>query len=265
MQHWIDSHSAAEPEYCGDLAAHVKLAGTAQHAVIVGDVAGRGAKAGEAANALLEHVRLLVCTSDNLASLLHSASDFFGRSLAKESTPFASMFVAVIDNREGVMRYASAGHEPALLFSANGTHKHLDPTGPVLGVATLPAFRERKLLVFPSDILVVVTDGVTEARRHDGERLDFFGSNGVVRAALAAGRAGRNPARAICHAAIAHAEGRVTDDATAFVSLLRPTEPALRLLEFLGRNGIDKLPEKPVGRARIPRPIKVKRSTDDHC
>ena len=106
-------------------------------------------------------------------------------------------------------------------------------------------FRERKLQIYPSDILVVVTDGVTEARRVDGDRLDFFGSTGVVRAALAVGRARQNPARAITRAAIEHAQGRVTDDATAFVSRLRPA-PNLRLVAPRGHR--NRAPSRRVSR-----------------
>jgi hypothetical protein len=98
---------------------------------------------------------------------------------------------------------------------------HIDcATGTPLGVAAVPVFPERVFQLRPDDVLVVVTDDVTKARRKKGGRLDFFGSRGVAAAVRDALREGRDPAHAICSAAIAYADDRLADDASAVVSWL---------------------------------------------
>ena len=219
MKYWIDSHPVGGERHCGDFVNYWQLA-PHRHAIIVGDVAGRGVEVGDAAVALRARVHDLVISPLPLTTIVRIVSDVFTRTLMKESIPFASLFIALLDGRNGVMRYASAGHEPGFVFSENGTHRHLDPTGPVLGGGATPVFGERVVQLQPADVLVVVTDGVTEARRDTGDRLDFFGSRGVVRVVLSAIREGRDPARSVCSAAIEHATGRLADDVSAVVSSL---------------------------------------------
>jgi serine phosphatase RsbU (regulator of sigma subunit) len=227
MKHWIESHPIGGQRHCGDFAAHLRLEAS-RHAVIIGDISGRGIDAGNAAIALHARVRDLLTGSTALNALLFSASDFFTQTIMNDAIPFASLFIAVIDERAGVMHYASAGHEPGLLFRANGAHEHLEPTGPVFGLPAIPDFRERTRSLYAGDTLVVVTDGITEARRTENCRLNFFGSTGVVRTVRAASALGHDPAHAICHAAFTHAEGRVTDDASALAVSVGGTQDRFR-------------------------------------
>jgi phosphoserine phosphatase RsbU/P len=136
--------------------------------------------------------------------------------------PFATLFIAETDEGESMLRYASAGHEPGLLFSETGHYRHLDPTGPILGLrALLPecTFGERVVPV-GCELLVIVTDGVTEARRSDGKALSFFGSTGVVRAVDDARFNRHETAKAIHQAALRHARGTLWDDASVVVSTI---------------------------------------------
>jgi serine phosphatase RsbU (regulator of sigma subunit) len=69
-----------------------------------------------------------------------------------------------------------------------------------------------------NSLLVVVTDGITEARRDAGDHFAFFGSAGVSGALRDAVRDLRDPARAIHAAAVAYAGGALSDDASVVVS-----------------------------------------------
>jgi serine phosphatase RsbU (regulator of sigma subunit) len=216
---WVVSHPAEENENCGDFASVIPLR-AGRHAIIVGDVAGRGTAVADVAASLFVRVRNLMAVDARLCEVLHAAHASFVRTMMTEAIPFTSLFVAVIDRAASMLRYASAGHEPALLFAADrATHHHLNPTGPVLGIRTSPVFRQRKVHLSRGDTLVAVTDGITEARRADGFELDFFGTRGVVHATREAVRDGRDPARAIFDAAKAHAGGRLTDDASVAVAM----------------------------------------------
>jgi len=220
MGHLINTRPGGEAACCGDFAEHLYI-DPFRSALFVGDVAGRGPAVGRAASALRAYVRSVLLSAMPLAHCLGAVDNFFARSVFDDTVPFASLFIAITDTREAKLRYASAGHEPGLLFNDTGGHRHLDPTGPLLGLAELlgrPTFGERAVPLVRGELLVVVTDGITEARRLDGGRLAFFGSTGVVRAVHAARRSLKDTAEAIHEAALEHARGAILDDASVSVS-----------------------------------------------
>jgi serine phosphatase RsbU (regulator of sigma subunit) len=206
---------------CGDFAKVVELP-RYRRAFIVGDVAGHGAGSGDGAAALSAYVRYLVSLNVSLPETLRAASDYFARRVMSESMSFASLFIAIADPREGTLAYASAGHEPGMLFDRAdaSTHVHLQPTGPVLGLQASPAFGEYAIPLFPESLLVVVTDGITDARRCVEDELSFFGTAGVARAIHTAVRMRRDPTHEIYSAAVLHSGGALTDDACVLVSSL---------------------------------------------
>jgi serine phosphatase RsbU (regulator of sigma subunit) len=219
--YWIQSNPVNGLECCGDFATCVDLAPD-RRAIIVGDIAGRGTAAGDGAAALRAYVHRLVARNVAPSEALRAAAEFFTRTVMDDATPFASLFIAVADLQKGLIEYASAGHEPALLFNDGqaSSHEHFDPTGPVLGLGGAPAFGQHTFPLFRDSFLVVVTDGITEARRSVRDHLAFFGTGGVARAVRDAVLQRQDPAREIHRAAVHHAGARLTDDACVLVSSL---------------------------------------------
>lgn len=81
---------------------------------------------------------------------------------------YASLFYAWIDPASARLRYVSAGHGPALLIRGGGTRvERLENTGTVLGLSLRVDFRERAVELQPGDLLLSMTDGVTERLRDD--------------------------------------------------------------------------------------------------
>jgi sigma-B regulation protein RsbU (phosphoserine phosphatase) len=70
------------------------------------------------------------------------------------------------------VRYASAGHPPAILARADGSCTTLHPTGGVLGVHEQFDYEDQPVQIDPGDLLLLYTDGVTEA---ENDRGDMFG------------------------------------------------------------------------------------------
>ncbi len=90
---------------------------------------------------------------------------------------FLSAFYAVIDRSTGVLRYANAGHASAFVVHADGTHERLPALDPPLGLtADAPQTAKRKWDA-AGDLLVLFTDGVSDARNRSGER---FGETRVL-------------------------------------------------------------------------------------
>ena len=71
------------------------------------------------------------------------------------------------------LSFACAGHPPPLILrSGPGSCEYLDAEGLILGVKRNVVFEEKQVLLQPGDILLLYTDGITEAENGEGE---FFG------------------------------------------------------------------------------------------
>ena len=76
---------------------------------------------------------------------------------------FVTLFFCILDPGAGTITYVNAGHNPPLLVRNDGTIVSLSMTGIALGVDTEQTYEERSVDLGPGDMLVLYTDGVTEA------------------------------------------------------------------------------------------------------
>jgi phosphoserine phosphatase RsbU/P len=79
------------------------------------------------------------------------------------SNRFITFFFSVLDPATGSMAFANAGHNPPIVVRASGQVETLEGGGPVLGVLSIAAYSEQRAHLGPGDLLVVYSDGVTEA------------------------------------------------------------------------------------------------------
>jgi serine phosphatase RsbU (regulator of sigma subunit) len=82
---------------------------------------------------------------------------------------FATIFYAILDSETGNLTYINGGHEPPVIIGAEGIKANLDPTGPAVGLYPDLEFKTRTVQLEREDILLVYTDGVTDARNKAGE------------------------------------------------------------------------------------------------
>jgi sigma-B regulation protein RsbU (phosphoserine phosphatase) len=82
---------------------------------------------------------------------------------------YATGFVAQIDPVANRLTWTNAGHNAALLVRADGSAERLTSTGPPLGVLPAASFTMRSTELQPGDLLLVYTDGITEAADPDEE------------------------------------------------------------------------------------------------
>jgi sigma-B regulation protein RsbU (phosphoserine phosphatase) len=86
---------------------------------------------------------------------------------------FVTLFYAILQPQAGEVVYVNAGHMPPLLVRAGeGTTTELRTPGMALGVLDSFEFEEHRVTLDPGDILVLYTDGVTEA---SNPRREMFG------------------------------------------------------------------------------------------
>jgi GAF domain-containing protein len=92
-----------------------------------------------------------------------------------ETEMFITLFCAEVDLPNGVLTYSSAGHEPPILLRcARQKIKLLEPRDVVIGLDRDWNYLERRVKIERGDVLVLYTDGVTEARGsgHEGFGLE---------------------------------------------------------------------------------------------
>lgn len=82
---------------------------------------------------------------------------------------FATILLAVLDAASGTLRYANAGHSPALVIRTGGAAEWLGATGLPLGLVDDSRYEIRESRLNPGDLLVLYSDGYTEALTPDAE------------------------------------------------------------------------------------------------
>jgi serine phosphatase RsbU (regulator of sigma subunit)/CheY-like chemotaxis protein len=90
--------------------------------------------------------------------------------LAKDNPEcmFVTVFLAVINLRTGQVTYTNAGHNSPLIKRACGDVEEIaDRHGPILGIEEGRSYGESRVLLGQDDVLLVFTDGVTEALDRD--------------------------------------------------------------------------------------------------
>lgn len=154
------------------------------YGIVMGDVVGKGKEAAE-------HTALLRYTARAYAAVCDGPAEILRRLNALvEAQRFtlgsASLFVGLLDAERGRLCYANAGHEPPLLSHPDGDEEALDATGPLIGIVEDALYAEATLDFSPGDSLLLVTDGVTEARDPQGRFLDDAGVRRLLRPSLRA-------------------------------------------------------------------------------
>ncbi|HEY0081340.1 MAG TPA: SpoIIE family protein phosphatase, partial [Pyrinomonadaceae bacterium] len=80
-----------------------------------------------------------------------------------DSNRFATLFIALYDDATRQLRYTNAGHNDALLVRAGGTIEHLTEGGTVVGAFEWARYTEASATLERGDVLVIYSDGISEA------------------------------------------------------------------------------------------------------
>jgi sigma-B regulation protein RsbU (phosphoserine phosphatase) len=190
-------------------------------ALALGDVAGKGVSAGLVASSLQARIEAVACYGAGTATEVVTAVN---RTLCitSDGARFATLTYLEVDAPPGDVTLVNAGHLPALLMSADSTLRYFASGGPALGLLPEAAFPAHQVTMRDGEILVLVSDGVTEAFSAEGEEygeprlLDVIRAHGASTAALMC--------QAIVDDVRRHAPGTPGDDLTVLV-LKRLTAP----------------------------------------
>jgi steroid delta-isomerase-like uncharacterized protein len=134
-------------------------------AFVLGDVAGKGAPAALLAAVLQGVFAANALREDTPATTLKQANDVLVHRAIQSR--FATAVYAVLST-DGCLTYCNAGHNPPFLVGKCGVRR-LESGGPIVGAFGQATFCEETLQLDPGDVLVVFSDGLTEAFDASGE------------------------------------------------------------------------------------------------
>jgi phosphoserine phosphatase RsbU/P len=129
---------------------------------VVGDVSGHGVSAGMLIASLQTVFHTLAPEIDSTVDVLKRINRLYVHNI--NFTTFVTLFFARLDPQTRLFSYASAGHNPPLLYRSS-THEStwLKPTGPAIGLVDEFVFQCNDIQLSQGDTLVLYTDGLVEA------------------------------------------------------------------------------------------------------
>jgi sigma-B regulation protein RsbU (phosphoserine phosphatase) len=182
--------------------------------LVIGDVAGRGIVAASRMGQLRAALRAYAFDGHGPASVLERLNAFH---VGLRERGMATVGLISVDPETGELRYAKAGHPPALLVSPEGEPTWLDEAiGVPLGAIDDATYEEGTATLAPGSTLVLYTDGLVELR---GELLDR-GFERLERSTIGA----PDDVDALCDAVLEGtlADPDVDDDVTLLVLRMTP-------------------------------------------
>ncbi len=135
--------------------------------VALGDVSGKGTAAALLMSSLHAAVHAQACTHDSLVDTIGAVNGYLAESIPPNR--FVTLFYAELDPGTGKLDFLNAGHNPPLIVHAAGTMEQLACGGLPLGIMPDAQYREGRTSLHPGDVLVIYSDGVSEAVNPTGE------------------------------------------------------------------------------------------------
>lgn len=162
----------------------------------IADVAGHGMASSLLMASLQTAFRTLTPMSMFPAGVLEQLNHYYTHNI--NFTTFVTMFLGRYDPETGALAYANAGHNPPLLFTKETEEVNritsLGPTAPAIGLVEGYSVTEQTIYMKSGNILLLYTDGVTEATNSQGEEF------GIERVITLLQQASHQPARDIIQA-----------------------------------------------------------------
>ncbi len=182
----------------------------------LGDVAGKGSPAALLMALLLAMLRTLVDEGLEAARLIERLNVQVAQH--SPASRFITFFYGLYDPRTGILQFVNAGHLPPLLLRADGRFDRVGSTGGglALGMFDHATYETSEVTVEPGDVLVLYTDGITEADNPEGQAFEDAGLEAVI-ARTSAGDPSQIGAAILAAVETYADDARLADDLTALV------------------------------------------------
>ncbi len=209
----ISAYNYPTEEVSGDYYDWVKIYDD-QIGLVIADVSGKGVPAA----LLMAFLRASLRAATHIGYSPHISMAKVNYLLWEsiERNQFITAFYAILDVTNKTLTYTNAGHNPPIMLDKGGNYRFIDKGSLPLGMFRDTRYHEYYLTTQPEEILVLYTDGVTEAHNPQGEE---FGRIRLAEAVKANRQlSARELIEAVQKQVIDWTEGLgATDDITFFV------------------------------------------------
>jgi len=174
----ISAYNFPTEEVSGDYYDWVRVYDD-QIGVVIADVAGKGVPAA----LLMAFLRASLRAASHIGYAPHISMSKVNYLLWEsiERNQFVTAFYGILDATNPTLAYSNAGHNPPLLIDVDGKTRFEERGGVPLGMFRDSRYYEYFATIEPGQMLVLYTDGVTEAMNPSGEE---YGGQRLVAAAL---------------------------------------------------------------------------------
>lgn len=150
-------------------------------AITIGDVCGKGIPAAMFMAVVMTVLRMSAREESNAEATIARANALLCRDNA--TVMFATAFYGILDLRDGTLEYCNCGHNAPLIFDAAGEISTLPATGLPLALYSDFSPSAQTVRLTPADLLILFTDGITEAMNPAAEEFSDDRLQDTIRAA----------------------------------------------------------------------------------
>jgi|TARA_Y100000816_G_C26103496_1_gene585513 sigma-B regulation protein RsbU (phosphoserine phosphatase) len=152
--------------------------GEAKYGFGVADVSGKGIKSSLLMSKASSLYRCLSKSNFSASDLLYQLNNEICETISRGM--FVTMIIGIYDKKKQELLLSSAGHEPPLIYSNDGTFSNFNEAGPPLGVMANTKYPEHKI-PFVNSSMYIFTDGITEIKNPRGEMLGSEGFQNYIK------------------------------------------------------------------------------------
>lgn len=175
----VSATNISSKQVGGDYYDFIQLS-SQQYVIAIGDVSGKGTPASLLMANLQATIRALVPIGLSLAELTKRVNDLISDNTS--SGRFITFFWGMLHIESKIFKYVNAGHNLPFLIHRDRSVTRLDKGGIILGImkAIVP-YQEGEVKMSEGDVLVLFTDGVTEAMNSKGEEFGEDRLEGIIK------------------------------------------------------------------------------------
>lgn len=163
--------ASSEATVGGDFYDVVNLGG-GRVGIVMADISGKGIDAAVYTAMARFTLRGLMLAEPDPSAVLRRLNDAVCSFVPDDV--FITLFYGVLDSKSCELAYGNAGHEPPIAFVSRHSYcMEYDVTGRALGMMPEESYASRRVHLDPGDLVVLFTDGITEAR----QSMEFFGKD----------------------------------------------------------------------------------------
>ncbi len=158
----------------GDLYDFVEL-GDQRIGIVIADVSGKGTPGALLMATTHANIHAISEDTSSVSDIINKTNKYLCE--YTRSTEFITLFYGILNAKELTFIYSNAGHNPPIIFR-EGLGVFLENGGIPLGIIEDTSYSEDQIQLISGDIIVLYTDGVTEATN---ENKEIFGVNRLMR------------------------------------------------------------------------------------